>query len=272
MTWIYGPLLFLFIASSVSAKEISPKVDVELARFSGEFDMEAIRRLFNSQKSKLEQCKSSQPSLDFGVEFQIDLKGKARAVVNHGFPAPSDKAVECVNTVINQMQFPIPESDSTDWIMLPIKYEEIAPKALSKNKSVATSPSRNAPQESESDKINQEYLNRVKSDALKEMQAQNAKQNLILKAKLSCTDQYRKDNLMEKYDRCMADAQYGGSQAALAVSDSAKSCHKTCEAQRLNLEVKCQSCSGNHINRNNCITACNRNIDSQINQCKSSCR
>jgi hypothetical protein len=258
-------IISILIAGQVQAADIAPTVGVENLRFSGEFDREAIRRSIGVYKSKLELCKSSQPSIDFSVEFQIDQNGKARAIANNGYPLPSDNALNCVSTVIGKMQFPIPQVDSTDSIILPIKYD--APKTNTVGKNQKSSKATNETDLSEADKNNQEYLNRVKANALKSMNEQNARQNAQLKATLACNDAYAKDRLLEKYHQCLDQAKYGGSS-----SESSKTCNKTCESQRMNLEVGCQKCSGGSVERQSCISSCQRNIASQIDQCKTGCR
>lgn len=265
-------IFFALLGLNANANDIAPKVDTDKIRFAGDFDKEAIRRSVGAHKAKLQLCKSTQSSIDFSVEFQIDQKGKARAIANNGYPLPSDNALDCVSKALGEMQFPVPAYDSTDSVILPIRYDEPKTVTVVQNQKSSVSDTDKNLSESEADKKNREYLERVKVNALREMNEQNVKQNLILKAKLACMDQYRKDNLLENRDRCLANANYGGAKAAATIPESMKSCHRTCESQRMNLEVQCHSCTGSPIARNNCISSCNRNIASQIDQCKTGCR
>ena len=193
----------IVIAGHAYAVDIAPNVDVENVRFSGEFDREAIRRSIGVYKSKLELCKSSQPSIDFNVEFQIDQNGKARAIANNGYPLPSDNALDCVSAVVGEMQFPIPQVDSTDSIILPVKYDAPKTNTVGKNQKSSKATNETDLSESEADKNDQEYLNRVKANALKSMTEQNARQNAQLKATLACNDAYAKDRLLEKYHQAL---------------------------------------------------------------------
>nr|BFD65132.1 hypothetical protein HAGR004_01540 [Bdellovibrio sp. HAGR004] len=256
-------IFFALLGLNANANDIAPKVDTDQIRFAGDFDREAIRRSVKAHKTKFQLCKSTQSSIDFSVEFQIDQKGKARAIANNGYPLPSDNALDCVSKALGEIQFPVPASDSTDSVILPIRYDEAKTVTVVQNQKSSVPDTDKNLSESEADKKNLEYLEQVKANALREMNAQAAKQNAQLKAALACND---RSLSLEARNQCLDQAKYGG------LSESAKTCHKNCDSQRMNLEVSCQRCGGGTVARQNCISSCQRNIASQIDQCKTGCR
>lgn len=268
---------FPFYSSAESVKPLSVEVEYSDLKIEGTVDRESVRRALSAKRKDFAACGFAEGKLD--LSFKVSEDGEITDSKSVLTSKRDPKTEDCFKGVLSQVNFKFSGIQNSANMSLQFeigrKQREAAQEQQQQAKEVElakTEANKPKPQETKADKENREYLERVKANALKENQIRKAKQDALLKVQLACTEQYRKDNLLERYDNCMASAKYGGAKSAATIPDSIKSCHKTCESQRVDLEMKCQNCSGGPVARNNCVSSCQRNIASQIDRCAAGCR
>ncbi len=261
-----------FISWAEGVKPMSIEVDYNDLRMDGTLDREAARRAMSAKKQDFAACGFVDGKLD--LSFQVSEDGKTTDSKSVLSPKRDQKTEDCFKAVLSQVNFGFSGTQQSTKMSLQfdigVKERKAAQEQQRQSQEteqakIETNKIKSV--ETEADRKNREYLEQVRANALREMNEQAAKQNAQLKTTLACNDTYSKDHSLEAYNRCLDQAKYGG------ISESAKTCNKTCESQRMNLEVQChQRCSGGHVARNNCISSCQRNIASQADLCKTGCR
>lgn len=264
-------VLFLILPSFSNA--LSVEMKIQELEVEGIADREAVRRAFQSERKKFDACGISAGNLQ--ITFSVGDTGNIKDAQITLMPQSNEATENCFRGVLSNVNLSF--AGVQDVAKISIRFDigkkerEIEEEKQRVAHEVSQSKSHDEDAksfESESDKKNREYLEKVKADAIRNMNQQAARQNQQLQATLACNDSYRKDNLLEKYHQCLDQAKYGGAE----LSESKKTCLKSCEAQKSNREVSCQKCSGGTVVRQNCISSCQRSVADQINQCMSGCR
>jgi len=248
-------------------KPLSIEVDYNELQMDGTLDRESARRAMSTKKKDFAACGFAEGNLN--LTFQVSEDGKTTDSKSVLSPKRDQRTEDCFRAVLSQVNFVFSgiQQNTKMSLQFDIGVKEREAAQEQQRQSQETEQNKIKSVETEADRKNREYLEQVKANALREINTQATKQNAQLKATLACNETYSKDHSLEAYNRCLDQAKYGG------ISESAKTCNKTCDSQRMNLEVQChQRCSGGHVARNNCISSCQRNIASQADQCKTGCR
>lgn len=263
-------VLLLVLPSFSQALSVEMKIQ-EIA-IEGTADREAVRRAFQSEGKKFDTCGISAGSLQ--IAFSAGETGQIKDAQITLEPQSNQATETCFRSVLSQVNLSFAGIQDVAKISLRFdigkKEREIDEEKQRVAHEVSQSKVRDKSAkslESESEKKNREYLEGVKADAIRKMNEQAARQNQQLQATLICNDSYKKDNLLEKYHQCLDQAKYGAD-----ISESKKTCLKSCEAQKSNREVSCQKCNGGTVVRQRCISSCQRHVADQTSQCMSGCR